>query len=225
MSAVPQATGSTVNTRRARSVGRPFGETTTDTTSALVTAALETFAEVGYDAASTRTILERAGVSAPVLYHHFGNKAGLFAAVMRHVNTIVVDALRSASTEGDLPTRLRSAFQASADLQARNRPLVRFLATAPLELRFHPELREAAPDMRSVIGFFNKLCQDHAGPGVDADNAARVARVHLHGLTRVAATASAAEFRRTVDALASTLDGPPFRPAASVAPVASNRRR
>lgn len=194
-----------------RPAGRPRGDTAAATAGVLVRAALEVFADVGYDAASTRAILGRAGVSAPVLYHHFGNKAGLFAAVARHVHHTVVDALRSAAVEGDLADRLRAALVRSAELQAENRALVRFLATAPLELRFHPELRDATHDLNGVLDFFTTLCDQHAPPGIDVEDAARVARVHLHGLARVAATASPTEFRRTIDAVAATLDGPPFR--------------
>jgi AcrR family transcriptional regulator len=147
-----------------------------------------------------------------VLYHHFINKAGLFAVVARHVNWTVVDTLRQVTGEGDLADRLRAALVRSAGLQASNRSLVRFLATAPLEVRFHPELRDAAGDLNGVLDFFTELCRDHAPPGADPEACARVARVHLHGLARVAATVSAAEFRRTVDAVVATLDGPPFRP-------------
>jgi AcrR family transcriptional regulator len=35
-------------------------------------------------AVSTRAICERAGVQAPTLYHHFGNRDGLFDAVLSH---------------------------------------------------------------------------------------------------------------------------------------------
>ena len=48
----------------------------------LLQAAAQLFAEVGYDAVTTRQILERAGVEAPSLYHHFGSKLGLYRAVL-----------------------------------------------------------------------------------------------------------------------------------------------
>lgn len=38
-------------------------------------------AEVGTDAFTTRLVCERAGVTAPTLYHHFGDKDGLLRAV------------------------------------------------------------------------------------------------------------------------------------------------
>jgi len=48
----------------------------------LLAAAAALFAEHGYDAVTTRQILERAGVEAPSLYHHFGSKLGLYRAVL-----------------------------------------------------------------------------------------------------------------------------------------------
>jgi TetR/AcrR family transcriptional regulator len=49
----------------------------------LLAAAVSLFAAKGYAAASVRDILRAAGVTAPVLYHHFGSKEGLFLALAR----------------------------------------------------------------------------------------------------------------------------------------------
>lgn len=40
--------------------------------------------DAGNDSFSTRAVCERAGVTAPTLYHHFGNKKGLIDAVLSH---------------------------------------------------------------------------------------------------------------------------------------------
>jgi AcrR family transcriptional regulator len=44
----------------------------------LLAAARELFAEKGFGGTSTREVAERAGVSEPMLFRHFGNKANLF---------------------------------------------------------------------------------------------------------------------------------------------------
>ena len=49
----------------------------------LQAAALRLFAAKGYAATTVRDILRAAGVTAPVLYYHFGNKEGLFLALAR----------------------------------------------------------------------------------------------------------------------------------------------
>lgn len=48
----------------------------------LVTAALEEFSAKGYDNASINAILAAAGMSKGQFYHHFGNKEGLYLAVV-----------------------------------------------------------------------------------------------------------------------------------------------
>src|SRR3982074_2812390 len=53
-----------------------------DTRRALIDAAAEVIARRGVEAASTREIYVRAGVKAPTLYHHFGDKQGLLDAVV-----------------------------------------------------------------------------------------------------------------------------------------------
>jgi AcrR family transcriptional regulator len=47
------------------------------------TAAAELFAEKGFTATSTREICERAGITKPVLYYHFGNKEHLYEELVR----------------------------------------------------------------------------------------------------------------------------------------------
>lgn len=51
----------------------------------ILEAALAEFAAAGYEAASTNAIAEAAGVAKGLVFHHFGNKQALFAAVAEHV--------------------------------------------------------------------------------------------------------------------------------------------
>ena len=48
----------------------------------LMTSAIALFARKGYAATTVREIVEAAGVTKPVLYYHFGNKEGIFLAMM-----------------------------------------------------------------------------------------------------------------------------------------------
>jgi AcrR family transcriptional regulator len=56
-------------------------ERTEATTTSLVAAARELFAEDGYAATSLDAVVAKAGVTKGALYHHFGGKRELFAAV------------------------------------------------------------------------------------------------------------------------------------------------
>ncbi|QYK43298.1 MAG: TetR family transcriptional regulator [Paracoccaceae bacterium] len=70
-------------------------ETAQDTADALVTAARAAFATEGYAAVSLDTLAERAGVTRGALHHHFGNKAGLFEAVLRRVDGELAQAMQA----------------------------------------------------------------------------------------------------------------------------------
>ncbi len=48
----------------------------------LLETATELFAEKGYAGTSVREIVDRAGVSKPVLYYYFKSKEGLFYAIL-----------------------------------------------------------------------------------------------------------------------------------------------
>jgi TetR/AcrR family transcriptional regulator len=54
------------------------------TRSAIMSAAVREFADKGYDGARVDEIAMHAGVNKNLLYHHFGSKDGLFAAVLEY---------------------------------------------------------------------------------------------------------------------------------------------
>lgn len=60
------------------------------TRQALIAAGRTLFAEQGYGAVGTETIVQAAGVSRGALYHHFADKAELFAAVFEAVEEAVI---------------------------------------------------------------------------------------------------------------------------------------
>jgi AcrR family transcriptional regulator len=66
-----------------------------DTRAALVQAARELFAQKGYAGTGTEEIVARARVTRGALYHHFGDKAGLFRAVMATVAAELAERLVS----------------------------------------------------------------------------------------------------------------------------------
>lgn len=63
----------------------PVGSDALDTKTAILHAALECFADHGFDGTSIRMIAERAGRPLSLLSHHFGNKEGLYLEVFRFV--------------------------------------------------------------------------------------------------------------------------------------------
>ena|SRR5208282_764611 len=73
----------------------------------ILNAALRLFATRGYAGASTQVIIEAAHVTKPVLYYHFGSKAGLFRAVVdRTENHLLELILRIKGDVKNTPERL-----------------------------------------------------------------------------------------------------------------------
>ena len=69
------------------------------------------FAEKGYQATSVEEIAERAKVSKPVVYEHFGGKEGLFAVIVDHEVRRLLDSITKAL---DAP-RPRAALEQAAE--------------------------------------------------------------------------------------------------------------
>jgi AcrR family transcriptional regulator len=105
------------------------------TTAALVEAGRELFAQDGYAATSLDAVVERAGVTKGALYHHFGGKRELFAAVFEaEQDRLIAAELEAYEGEHD-PWR---AFEAGcvAFVEACQEPGAQriFLLDAPVAL-------------------------------------------------------------------------------------------
>ena len=60
----------------------------------LIEVATKLFAEYGYDATTTASIAEAAGVTEPILYRHFDSKQELFVAIVRSVSELTMEHWR-----------------------------------------------------------------------------------------------------------------------------------
>lgn len=67
------------------------------------------FAERGYEASSVEEIAERAKVSKPIVYEHFGGKEGLYAVVVDREMERVVAIIAEAISQGSPRERLERA--------------------------------------------------------------------------------------------------------------------
>jgi AcrR family transcriptional regulator len=65
----------------------------------LIEIARTLFAERGYDATSIEEIAQRANVSKPVVYEHFGGKEGLYAVVVDREMSTVIEMISSSLTQ------------------------------------------------------------------------------------------------------------------------------
>jgi AcrR family transcriptional regulator len=73
---------------QAFSRGRPATQARgEDTRRRILETALDLFAAQGYEGASTRQIAEGAGVNLPAIQYYFGNKEGLYRAIIQDITT------------------------------------------------------------------------------------------------------------------------------------------
>ena len=80
---------------KAKGRSRRPQQRSTDTQERILEAAAAEFALHGFTGTSTREVAVRAGVQHPALTYHFGNKDGLWRAVMRGLNETVLATLKS----------------------------------------------------------------------------------------------------------------------------------
>lgn len=93
----------------------------------LLAAAAQEFAELGYAGATTAGIARRAGVTQPLVHHHFGSKEGLWLAVVDELFGELQAALDSAAA-----TMTTTPPSRQERLRALLGTLIRFSGTRPL---------------------------------------------------------------------------------------------
>lgn len=85
---------------------------TPDRRGLLLGAARRLFTTQPYDQVTTSAIARDAGVAYGLIAHHFGNKRGLYLAVMNDIAAEISAVHESVPSHGDLPGRLRQALHA-----------------------------------------------------------------------------------------------------------------
>jgi len=74
----------------------------TDSRTRLLDAAAEEFARHGLKGTRVQSIVQRAGVNERMIYHHFGSKDGLYAAVVDHLRRRAGTAMAALLAEAEL---------------------------------------------------------------------------------------------------------------------------
>lgn len=129
-----------------------------DGRSVLLRAAATHFSATGYAAGSVRAILEDAGVTAPVLYHHFGNKAGLYVAVATAAHDDVLVRFEAAAARGaDPAARVDAVIDAVCELRREHPGVARFFGVIEQDVARHPELAELRAAQKRLTDFWSTL--------------------------------------------------------------------
>jgi AcrR family transcriptional regulator len=137
-----------------KGAGRPPGAVSEETRARIIDAGCKCFSASGYSRTSNEDIARLVGLTTGALYHYFGSKAELFAAVHRHVHSILVGVYRRAFEEETTCLAQLSAGLEGALAVTKEQPaMAHFAAVASLEIERHPELdkllRVDTEEMRS----------------------------------------------------------------------------
>lgn len=121
----------------------------TSTAEDILRAAADVLERGGPGALTTRAVCEAAGVKSPTLYHHFGDKDGLAAALVRR-GLAEFMARKRAMPDGDDPMQqLRAGWDQTVDFALKRPALYALYAD---QLRTQPELAaDAYAQMRGRI--------------------------------------------------------------------------
>lgn len=111
-----------------RRPGRPRQHDSGATRRALLDAALDAFAEHGFDGISARELAQRAQVSATTLFHHFPTKDELYAAAYEHAVAMAYAHYRDAVAEGTSLVDELHRILAAADRLLTERPAIALLS-------------------------------------------------------------------------------------------------
>ncbi|WP_037303889.1 TetR/AcrR family transcriptional regulator [Amycolatopsis orientalis] len=138
-------------------------ERSQSTQTALITAARRLFAEQGYAAVPADEIVRAAGVTRGALYHHFGDKQGLFRAVVEQVETEITAELQAVLRAADDPwTAALGALSRFLDLCLRPE-VVRISLTDAITVLGWQEWREL--ENRYGLGLITELLEAVAADG------------------------------------------------------------
>ncbi len=138
-------------------------ERSQSTQSALITAARGLFADQGYAEVPADEIVRTAGVTRGALYHHFGDKQGLFRAVIEQLETEITDELKAVLAAEDDPWA--AAFGTlSRFLDLCLRPeVVRISLTDAISVLGWQEWREL--ETRYGLGLITEILESVAADG------------------------------------------------------------
>jgi AcrR family transcriptional regulator len=151
-----------------------------DTRRALIDAAADVIARRGVEGASTREIYTLAGVKAPTLYHHFGDKQGLLDAVVTDAFDRYLARKRALRAPGDAAAAIRLGWDAHVEFARKNPALYRLMWPAG-QADLPPAAAESARELRE--GFGRLARAGRLRPGMTPRHAARVLSAALSGVT------------------------------------------
>lgn len=206
-------------------LGRPVGASGEETRMRIIFATMKCVAEVGYARATIREIARMAKVTSASLYNYFPNKSELIKATIAARAEFAMPLLRRAAEgPGDTVGRIEAVLDECGRLVRRYPDLAAFEWAIRADHGMILDAPEAAGQLGPDSGFttFRDLIEgliddaNRAGElGEDADPQGVVEVIYalIFGLTELAATLPADEYRAALDSAKVMVRGALFAPA------------
>jgi len=145
--------------KKTTKLGRPPASSSAETRGRILDVARRSFAELGYEATTNRTLAAEANITTGAIYHYFESKLDIFRAVHEEVQALVYLRFRAAEREADtFVTKLEVVLETAHQLNREDPTLAQFLGASRIDQRRVPELIAAYPrDDRRRQEFFESM--------------------------------------------------------------------
>ncbi|MDN7246866.1 TetR/AcrR family transcriptional regulator [Planococcus shenhongbingii] len=153
----------------------------------ILNAALQEFAENGYQQASTNRIVKKAGIGKGMLFYYFKSKRELYEYLIEYSMDIIMDEyFRQVDTsEKDFIERLKQAAQVKMKAQLENKQVFDFLGTFVLakdaELPERLQKKYAELHALGAALMYEGIDQSLIRKDLDADKAFKLIRWSIEG--------------------------------------------
>ena len=176
-----------------KKLGRPCSTDAGETRERLIREARASFATIGYDATTNRTVAAAEGITTGAIYHYFPSKLDMYVAAFEQVQNMVTEAVVAAAAPCEsLVDKFSAIIDALTDVSKNDPSLIGFVVGVSAEARRHPELSDAIRPLRKDWAmFFQQLCENAVARGeVGSEMSARTLQdlfdVMISGLARFA---------------------------------------
>ncbi|WKA58780.1 TetR/AcrR family transcriptional regulator [Planococcus shenhongbingii] len=153
----------------------------------ILNAALQEFAENGYQQASTNRIVKKAGIGKGMLFYYFKSKRELYEYLIEYSMDIIMDEyfMQVDTSETDLIERLKQAAQVKMKAQLENKQVFDFLGTFVLakdaELPERLQKKYAELHALGAALMYEGIDQSLIRKDLDADKAFKLIRWSIEG--------------------------------------------
>jgi AcrR family transcriptional regulator len=196
-----------------RGVGRPADSVADETRTAIIAAARELFASIGYAATSNRSVAAAAGVTHGTVYHYFKTKLDLFGAVVDQAYDQLLAILGSTTLPAEFGDRITAIGSLISDVHSKDPALLQFLARVPLERARNPEIRDAVgPSAWATYDLVRQFVASGVVSGdlasdIDTETMSGTLTACLLGITLYSELESEVTFAEMIGSLGLLVDG------------------